>query len=129
MISGLPSVANWCLRYFTVTDFRVFPLIPDSPKVLTCVTFEHGWDHLQGSKGIYVANHGVKVVSSGCFSGHCGYFNGHSYLSIPFFTNNYQKNGFSVSFIYNAEEADATMDLITNLCVQSTSGTASLDIV
>ena len=96
--------------------------------MLTCVTFDHGWDHLQGTKGIYVANHGVKLVSGDCVNGHCGLFNGHSYLSIPFFMGNYQKNGFSVSFFYATEEADATMDLITNLCVQSTSGTASLDI-
>ena len=88
--------------------------------MLTCVTFDNGWGHVQGHNGIYVKNDGVKVVSGDCRRSNCGYFDGHSFLSIPFFKNNSPRNGVSVSFFFkgnvNGRVTKATM--ISNQCVK-----------
>ena len=51
--------------------------------------------------------------------GNCGYFNGRSYLSIPFFKGNYRKNGFSVSFFFKSHAPyarAAVLAMISNDC-------------
>ena len=36
-------------------------MFADTNKELTCVTFDLGWDQVQGSNGIWVKNDGVQV--------------------------------------------------------------------
>ena len=86
------------------------------------MTFDEGWDKLQGTKGIWVRNEGVSIVSTGCIHNNCGYFDGQSFLSIPYFKGNYQKNGFSVSFFFKSQSgtpANAPLALISNDCSPS----------
>ena len=101
------------------TNVSTFALFLDPPKVLTCVTFDNG--HVQGTNGVWVKNDGVKVVSGDCRHNNCGYFDGHSFLSIPFFNNNYHHNGFSVSFFFKGDghAAGDDMGMISNRCVKS----------
>ena len=92
-----------------------------SSKEITCVTFDLGWNNVQGSNGVWVKNEGVQVVSDDCVLNNCGYFDGHSFLSIPFFKNNYHKNGFTVSFFFKSKIASAGVPLamISNDCSPS----------
>ncbi|KAI0238969.1 hypothetical protein LSAT2_010280 [Lamellibrachia satsuma] len=71
---------------------------------LTCITFEHGWNHVQGLKGVWVKNHGVKIVKSGCVRKNCGYFSNGATLEIPFFKNNFAFRSFSVSFFFRSNK-------------------------
>ena len=74
---------------------------------------------MQGTHGIWVKNVGVQIVSGDCILGNCGYFDGQSYLSIPFFKGNYRKNGFSVSFFFKAQAPFAramALAMISNDC-------------
>ncbi|KAK2157096.1 hypothetical protein NP493_1914g00021 [Ridgeia piscesae] len=69
-------------------------------KVPTKHFYFQGWDHVQGTKGIYVKNNGVQLVSGDCVHNNCGYFDGQSFLSMPFFKGNLPEHGFSVSFFF-----------------------------
>ena len=105
-------------------------LIADTKKELTCVTFDNGWDHVQGTNGIWVKNVGVQVVSGDCVLNNCGYFDGHSFLSIPFFKNNYHKNGFTVSFFFKSasESKMMTLAMISNGCSDSDYASTNADM-
>ena len=107
--------------FFIVKALLICTPISDLSKELTCVTFDHGWDHVQGTNGIWVKNEGVQVVSGDCVLNNCGYFDGHSFLSIPFFKNNYHKNGFTVSFYFKSKMTSAgfPLALISNDCAPS----------
>ena len=106
--------------------------------MLTCVTFEEGWDHVQGTKGIYVKNNGVQLVSGDCVHNNCGYFDGQSFLSMPFFKGNLPEHGFSVSFFFKGliNDPSGPSAVISNQCVRNdwysqgfiTSGGSSLSI-
>ena len=69
---------------------------------VTCITFEQGWNDLQGSNGVYVQSTNV-VVKPACSvaGGNCGYFNATegSNMQIPMFANGMDAyNEFSLSF-------------------------------
>ena len=69
---------------------------------VTCLTFDEGYDKLQGTNGVYVQSTNVEVVSACTVAGgNCGYFNAsvNSFLSIPLFANNMDAyTAFSLSF-------------------------------
>ena len=71
--------------------------------LITCITFEHGADKVQGSNGMYVNNHGVNVVDTGCVHQNCGNFSDGATLDIPYFYDNFAFNAFSVSFFYRSQ--------------------------
>ena len=69
---------------------------------ITCITFDEGWNDLQGSKGVYVQSSNVEVIPACSTSGgNCGYFNAtvESTMQLPIFANGMDSyNAFSVSF-------------------------------
>ena len=71
--------------------------------LISCITFEHGVDHVQGLKGLWVKNNGVKIVQSGCVHKNCGYFSYAATLEIPFFTSNFAFRSFAVSFFFKSK--------------------------
>ena len=126
------TISQFCQRTCVVTfcSNTTMWLIADTKKELTCVTFDNGWDHVQGTNGIWVKNVGVQVVSGDCVLNNCGYFDGHSFLSIPFFKNNYHKNGFTVSFFFksSSESKMMTLAMISNGCSDSDYASTNADM-
>ena len=59
---------------------------------------------MQGLKGVWVKNRGVKIVKSGCVRKNCGYFSNGATLEIPFFKNNFAFRSFSVSFFFRSNK-------------------------
>ena len=70
--------------------------------LITCITFEHGHDMVQGTNGVHVNNNGVNVVETGCLRKKCGQFVEGATLDIPYFYNNIAFKPFSVSFFYRS---------------------------
>ena len=52
---------------------------------VTCVSFDKGYNGLAATHGVWVRAQQVKVVDGGV-KGKCGYFNGSSSLSMPYFS-------------------------------------------
>ena len=70
------------------------------------------------------------MVSGDCVLNNCGYFDGHSFLTIPFFKNNYHKDGFTVSFFFkSASESQAmTLAMISNGCSDADYATTNVEM-
>ena len=74
--------------------------------MITCITFDHGWDHVQGLGGLWVKNDGVQIIKTGCVHKRCGYFHNGAKLEVPFFKNNFAFRSFSVSFFFWSENGN-----------------------
>ena len=99
-------------------------LVSAPRRMLTCVTFDNGWDGVQGLHWLWVLNSGVRVVrrQSQCpIYKRCGYFDGRSNMEIPFFSNNYNKHEeFAVSLFYKRRGAgQAHQGLVSNDCFKT----------
>ena len=40
--------------------------------LITCVTFDEGWNGVQGSRGLWVLNEGVTIANTSCVYKNCG---------------------------------------------------------
>ena len=60
-------------------------LFPELIRDVTCVSFDKGYNGLAATHGVWVRAQKVKVVDGGV-KGKCGYFNGSSSLSMPYFS-------------------------------------------
>ena len=88
-------------------------------KLVTCVTFDEGYDGVQGLLGLWVHNSGVSIVndSSLCKYKNCGSFSGSARLEIPFFGNNMQwYRSFSVSMFFLRNAGANDQGLVSNDC-------------
>ena len=103
-------------------------LIPDSSaprRMLTCVTFDNGWNGVQGLNWLWVYSSGVQVKDSAtkCLPGlkKCGYFDGSTNLEIPFFAMNYDHyEEFAISVFYKRTSAgQGYQGIISNDCFQT----------
>ncbi|KAI0228153.1 hypothetical protein LSAT2_021381 [Lamellibrachia satsuma] len=92
--------------------------------MLTCVTFDNGWDGVQGLNWLWVLNSGVQVMEGRkmCrIHKKCGYFDGQSNLEIPFFSSGYDSHKeFALSLFYKRfKRGRRYQGLISNDCFQS----------
>ena len=92
--------------------------------MLTCVTFDNGWDGVQGLNWLWVLNSGVQVMEGRkmCrIHKKCGYFDGQSNLEIPFFSSGYDSyKEFALSLFYKRfKRGRRYQGLVSNDCFQS----------
>ena len=78
---------------------------------VTCLTFDTGYNQLQGSNGVYVQSTNVEVVPACTVDGgNCGYFNASvgSNMQVPMFANGMDAyNAFSLSFFVKRQSGVA----------------------
>ena len=93
--------------------------------MLTCVTFDKGWNGVQGLNWLWVYTSGVKAKNSAtnCLPGakNCGYFDGTTNLEIPFFAMNYDRyEEFAVSLFYKrTSDGQGYQGIISNDCFET----------
>ena len=86
--------------------------------LITCVTFDEGWNGVQGSRGLWVLNEGVTIANTSCVYKNCGVFDGSARLEVPYFANNWAGfNGFSFSLFFKRNPGSSNQQgILSNDC-------------
>ena len=93
-----------------------------------CITFEHGWNHVQGLDGWFVENDRVSVTSTDCIHNMCGHFVRGATLQIPAVANNFAFHSFAVSFFYRMESMYWFDGFMANNCPGERGATFSIGV-
>ncbi|KAI0223629.1 hypothetical protein LSAT2_025193 [Lamellibrachia satsuma] len=88
---------------------------PQIIRDVTCVSFDKGYNNLAATRGVWVRAEKVKVVDGGV-KGKCGYFNGSSSLSMPYFSGSFGRyQEFAISFFFKRQAGfTASAGLLSN---------------